>query len=127
MWAATREHELRYQTCEDCCTVVWYPRAHCTRCGSARLRWQPSAGLGTVYTFTVVRQHPHPFHRARLPYVTALVDLDEGFRVLTELVGVAPEAVAIGQRVAITWEDHEELAIPLFTTAANPGGNAKEA
>jgi uncharacterized OB-fold protein len=122
LWAGTREHELRYQTCRACGTVVWYPRAHCTGCGRPDLRWQSSAGLGTVYTFTVVRQHPHPFFRGRLPYVTALVDLDEGFRVLTEITAADPESVRVGQRVRLVWEDHEELSVPLFAPAEATSG-----
>jgi hypothetical protein len=75
-----------------------------------------SAGFGTVYTYTVVRQHGHPFFRARAPYVVAYVDLDEGFRMLAEVVG-DPDTVQIGQRVAVDWEDHDEVSVPVFRAA----------
>jgi uncharacterized OB-fold protein len=72
-----------------------------------------SAGRGTIYTYTVVRQHGHPFFRAHAPYVVAYVDLDEGFRILAE-VATEPGTVHVGQRVEVTWEDHDEVAVPLF-------------
>ena len=74
-----------------------------------------SAGKGTLYSFSVVRQSYHPFFRNQVPYVVALVDLDEGPRFLTNLIGLEDPLndVEIGQRVAIEWEQHEELAIPL--------------
>lgn len=117
-WAATRERRLTYQACRNCGTVIWHPRAHCTGCLDGELEWRECAGLGTVYTFTVIRQAGHPYFRGRLPYVVAYVDLDEGFRMLTELVGVEPEAVAVGQRVQVDWEEHDEVNVPLFRPVA---------
>jgi uncharacterized OB-fold protein len=76
-------------------------------------RWRESAGTGTIYTFTVIRQHGHPYFRSRTPYVVAFVDLDEGFRVLTE-IAADPASVRIGQRVAVAWEDHDEVSVPVF-------------
>jgi uncharacterized OB-fold protein len=112
-WRATGEHRLVYQEGADG-RVVFFPRRH----GGGQLR--DSAGLGVIYTYTVVRQHGHPFFRAHAPYVVALVDMDEGFRVMAE-VDADPEAVHIGQRVRVGWEDHqvgdERLAIPVFSPA----------
>lgn len=118
-WQATKDHELRYQQCEDCGAVVFYPRGHCTECRGGKLGWKTSAGQGTIYTFSVVRQSYHPFFRALVPYAVAWVDLDEGPRILTNVTGVDDPTtdLEIGQRVTVTWEDHEELAIPLFVPA----------
>jgi hypothetical protein len=112
-WTATRLQELRYQRCDNCGRIVFYPRGRCPHCGSDRLRWLTSGGRGTIYTFTVIRRHSHPFFRARTPYVLAYVDLDEGFRILTE-VAADPDRVAIGQRVTLCWEDHETISVPMF-------------
>ena len=114
-WAGTAEGEFRYQQCSNCGTVVWHPRSHCTGCVDGDLQWKVSAGKGTLYSFSVVRQSYHPFFRNQVPYVVALVDLDEGPRFLTNLIGLEDPLndVEIGQRVAIEWEQHEELAIPL--------------
>ncbi len=115
-WQATRDHELRFQRCDDCEAIVFYPRRHCTSCLGGNLSWHTSEGLGTIYTFSVVRQSYHPFFRSRAPYAVAWIDLDEGPRILSNVVGVEDPAaeLRIGQRVKVEWEDHEELAIPLF-------------
>jgi uncharacterized OB-fold protein len=115
-WIATRSRKLTYQVCAECCAVVFYPRAHCTRCLSGSLEWRESAGLGTVYTFTVIRQHGHPYFRSRLPYLVGWIDLAEGFRMLAE-IAAAPGEVAIGQQVLLDWEDHDEVSIPVFRPA----------
>lgn len=115
-WEATKRRELKFQRCNDCGAVVWYPRGHCTSCLSHSLAWQTSSGRGTIYSFSVVRQSYHPFFRARVPYAIAWIDLEEGPRVLSNVVGIADPAkqLAVGQRVVVEWEPHEELAIPLF-------------
>ena len=116
-WEATKDHELKYQVCDDCGGVVWHPRRHCTHCTSLNLSWKTSKGEGTVYTYSVVRQNYHPAFRERIPYIVAWVDLDEGFRMLTNVVDVDPEQVSIGQRVRVRWLDQEGLALPAFTPA----------
>ena len=80
---------------------------------STDLRWHDSAGGGTVYAYTVIRQHGQPYFRGKLPYVLGFIDLDEGFRLLAE-IDAAPEALRVGQRVTVGWEDHAELAVPVF-------------
>ena len=115
-WVATQEHRLTYQRCASCDEVVFHPRRHCTRCLSTDMRWHDSAGQGTVYSYTVIRQHGHPYFRGRLPYVVGFIDLDEGFRMLAE-IDAPPDGVRIGQRVSVGWEDHAEVAIPVFRAA----------
>jgi hypothetical protein len=114
-WEGTKQRELRFQECEECRAVVFYPRAHCTSCLGRSLRWRTAKGEGRIYTWSVVRQSYHPFFRTRVPYAVAWIDLDEGPRLLSNVVGVEdPGALRIGQRVRVEWEVHEELAIPLF-------------
>ncbi len=112
-WEATKDHELRYQKCSDCGTVVFYPRRHCTGCLGQALTWNSAKGEGTVYTFSVIRQSYHPFFRGLVPYAVAWIDLDEGPRLLSNVVGSVDD-IRIGQRVRVIWEDHDELAVPLF-------------
>lgn len=117
-WDATKNHELKYQKCNDCNTVVFYPRAHCTNCGGDNLSWHTSKGEGTIYTYTVIRQNRHPAFRDLGAYAVAFVDLDEGFRMMTNIVGVNDPVndVKIGQRVRVTWEDQENgISLPMFT------------
>ena len=113
-WQGTKEKEFRYQQCKRCNTVVFYSRRHCTGCTDGELQWKTSAGTGSVYTFSVVRQSYHPFFRNMVPYVVAWIDMDEGPRILSNVTGVAPEDVSVGQKVQVEWEEHETLNIPLF-------------
>ena len=115
-WAATRDHRLTYQVCAACGEVIFFPRRHCPGCLSVDTEWRESAGDGPVYTYTVIRQHGQPYFRGRLPYVLGFIDLDEGFRLLAE-IDTAPEQARVGQRVTVGWEDHPELAIPVFRPA----------
>lgn len=82
----------------------FYPRTRCAHCGAARLDWLASARKGSVATFTVVHRAPSAGFRAEVPYVLALVDLDEQFRMMVNVRTPAPEAVRIGQRVEIVFE-----------------------
>ncbi len=115
-WAGTRDKEFKYQQCDGCDTIVFYPRRHCTGCTTGTLQWKVSQGKGSVYTYSVVRQSYHPFFRNKVPYAVAWIDLDEGPRILSNIVGVedAVNDVEIGMKVEIEWEEHEELNIPLF-------------
>src|SRR5205814_2313697 len=120
-WDATKEHRLTYPTCDECSTVVFYPRRHCTSCGSNKLTWHESRGLGTVYTYSVVRQNRHPAFKDLGAYAVGYVDLDEGFRMMSNIVGVADPTtdIKIGQRVKIQWEDQGdgEVSLPMFAPA----------
>ncbi|HWL44917.1 MAG TPA: Zn-ribbon domain-containing OB-fold protein [Ilumatobacter sp.] len=120
-WNATKQRELRYQVCDACETVIFYPRRHCTNCTSIDLSWHTSAGGGTIYTFSVVRRSMHPSFMDLVPYVIAWVDVDEGFRILTHIVGADPDdaesGLAIGARVAVEWIDRGEVALPAFRLA----------
>jgi len=116
-WEATKQHELRYQVCDDCGGVVFFPRRHCPHCMGFNLSWKTSKGEGMIYTYTVIRQIGHPAFRERAPYVVAWIDLDEGFRMLSNVVveNGDVEKIEIGQRVRVTWEDHDDISLPLFT------------
>ena len=90
--------ELRFQRCDDCSAAVFPPRVLCDQCGSTNLHGEISAGLGTVYSATAVTQRDQP------SYSVCLVDLDEGFRMMSSVVDVAAETVGIGMRVAARFE-----------------------
>jgi uncharacterized protein len=115
-WRAAQDHELTYGFCTDCDSVVFYPRAHCTRCLSMNVENRVSAGHGTVYSYTVVRYNPHPAFSVNIPYIVALVDLDEGFRLLTH-IKCDPEQVRVDQRVELQWETVEGFEVPVFAPA----------
>jgi uncharacterized OB-fold protein len=114
-WAATLEDELVVQHCTSCGHHQLYGRSRCTNCHAATLEWIPVSGSGTVYSLTVIRQNPSRSFRHLLPLVVALVDLDEGPRLMTNVVGCDPADVAIGARVRVVFEQvSDDAALPLF-------------
>lgn len=114
-WAATRAHRLVVQHCPRCDRLQHFPRAFCTVCLADDLDVVEVGGRGTVYAATVVRRPPGPAFVDLVPYVYALVDLDEGVRIATGVVGCDPEAVRIGQRVRAVFEDLDDVTVVLFT------------
>jgi uncharacterized OB-fold protein len=120
-WDGLAAGQLRLQRCGDCDAVVWYPRGLCPHCGSVALAWFTASGLGTVYSFTVVRRGPEPFSAAA-PYVVAYVELAEGPRVLTNIVGGDPELTRIGQPVRAFFDPGPDGRVLLRFGAADGAG-----
>ena len=103
-WEATRSRQLVVQRCERCGRAIWYPRERCPFCLDDRLRWTASAGTGRVYTFNVMHRAGNPMMAEEAPYVLALIDLDDGYRMASNVTGCAPEAVRCDLRVRVAWE-----------------------
>ena len=117
-WEACARHELVLQKCRACAALRFYPRALCPSCLSASTEYVRVSGRGEVYTFTVTHQNQAPGFREELPYVMAYVQLDEGPRLLTNIVATPPDQVKIGMAVEVVFEDVDEgLAIPKFKRA----------
>jgi uncharacterized protein len=120
-WEAAKTGQLTYQTCNDCNTVIFTPRVHCTGCGGNNLKANVSKGEGKIYTYTVVRQNRNPAFSPLGAYVLAWIDLDEGFRMLSNVVGVANPTtdVKCDARVKVDFEkqDTGEYPIPVFRLA----------
>jgi uncharacterized OB-fold protein len=109
-WSACASGELRYQICDGCRQPQFYPRPFCAKCGSDKLSWAASKGRGTVYAVTTVERAPTEDFRALQPYAIALVDLDEGFRMMAH----ADIGAKIGERVQATFFAHGERHLPRF-------------
>lgn len=106
-----------FQSCDRCRAAVFPPRVLCPACGATELRWNRSAGLGTVYSVSVL------FPRERPPYPVVLVDLDEGFRMMSTVTGVPAEEVRIGARVrAHVDPDGPDGPYVVFTVESEPEG-----
>ncbi|HVA42536.1 MAG TPA: Zn-ribbon domain-containing OB-fold protein [Acidimicrobiales bacterium] len=97
-WAGTAEGRLVLPKCTNCGTVIWYPRQFCSECSGRDVEWFQASGRGTIYARTVVHRAQGPWRDAA-PYVIAYVELEEGPRVLTNIIGVDPAAVEVGQEV----------------------------
>lgn len=111
-WEGCRQGELRYQTCRGCGHVQFYPRARCTACHGSDLDWAVSAGRGTIHSFTVVHRAPSEAFKPDVPYVLALVDLAEGFRMMLNVTGADPDTLEIGTSVEITFEPRGDQMLP---------------
>ena len=120
-WEALARHELYFQRCRDCGTKRFYPRALCPRCLSSATEWVRASGRATVYSFTVTYQNQAPGFREELPYVLAIVELDEGVRMMTNVVGCAPDAVRVGMPVEVVFDDvTAEVTLPKFQPPRAP-------
>ena len=96
-FAGTVRGELRVQRCGECGLHHHYPRLGCPHCGSDALEWVTASGRGTIHAFTVIRQHGIPPFNEQVPFVVALVDLDEpGARFIAQLPGLAPADAVVG-------------------------------
>ncbi len=114
-WDGCARHELMLQRCRACGRPQFYPRTLCRSCWSTDLEWIRSPGEGSVYTFTVVHRAPTEAFQAMTPYVVALIELDEGVRMLSHVVGTTPEKVEIGARVRVAFDDvTDEITLPVF-------------
>ena len=98
-WAGLREGVVRLQRCAACDAWVFYPRVRCPRCLSDRLAWHSVSGVGTLVTFTIARQPTAPQFADEVPQKLAVVELDEGVRLTTTLVGIDERAIRVGMRV----------------------------
>lgn len=103
-WEASRERRLVLQRCRSCERAIWYPRVLCPHCGGVDLEWGAAEGTGTVYAVSVQHRAAHPGLADRVPYAVALVDLDDGVRMMTNVVGCDATSVQVGQRVRPVWE-----------------------
>lgn len=118
-WAAARERRLVIRKCKACGELHFMPRHLCPVCWSDQLEWVDAKGSGSVHSFTIVRRASDPAFAALVPYAVALVDLDEGPRMMANVVGSDALAVKIGDRVQVTFEDRGNGAmLPQFSRAA---------
>jgi uncharacterized protein len=114
-WTATREHKLLIQKCNDCGSYIFYPRIACPNCFSDNLTWVETSGKGKIYTYTVVENNPPEAFIPDLPFVIAVVVLEEGVRMLTNIVGCDPDKVYCEMPVTVVFEElNNEITLPKF-------------
>jgi uncharacterized OB-fold protein len=102
-WEAARKHELKLQHCGRCKAFIYYPRDRCPTCFSKNLEWKPVSGRGKVYSYTVVRRASTRSF-ADAPYILAIVQLDEGPRMTTNIVA-SPDQVRVDMPVTVHFDD----------------------
>ncbi len=115
LWDGTSRKELLIQRCNACGAFRHPPSPICQNCLSDQHEWVPASGRGSVYTFAVVRQALGRGWEEKVPYVVAVIELEEGPRFLSNVVNVDPDAVRIGMPVEVTYLERADAAtLPLF-------------
>ena len=118
-WKGAARREILIQKCSDCGKFRFYPRPICLECMSDKFDWVRANGTGTIHTFTVTYQNGMAGFRDELPYVWAVVELDEGVRMSTNIIGCDPKDVHIGMPVEVTFEYvSPEITLPKFRPRA---------
>jgi len=117
-WEAAAEDRLVLPHCRACRTVIWFPRSICPVCHHRGIDWVEASGRGTIYSHTVCHRGPGPWAE-HVPYVIAYVELEEGPRVLTNVVDVAPDDVKVGDPVVAVFERAGDTKVLRF----RPGGS----
>ena len=115
-WNAAREQRLVIRRCNDCSQLHFMPRHLCPHCWSDQLEWVDAKGTGSIHSFSIVRRASDPAFASLVPYVLALIDLDEGPRMMANILGSDALQSAIGDRVQVAFEARgDEAKLPQFT------------
>lgn len=113
-WEAAREDKLMIRRCTACETLHFMPRFLCPHCWSTDLEWVQASGRGKVHSFSIIRRAPLQAYAPRVPYVVALIDLEEGPRMFSNVVGDGALHAQVGSEVRVCFEQRGEYKLPQF-------------
>ena len=117
-WEGTAEGKLVLQRCNDCSRHIFYPRVICPHCSSENVEWQQVSGKGKVYSFTQVQNNAPSAFTAEMPYVVAVIELDEGVRMLSNVIDCDFEQLSCDMPVSVVFERlNDEFVLPKFRPA----------
>ncbi len=117
-WVSAHDHALKMQRCKRCDQFRFYPSLSCHFCGSLEFDWVPISGKGEIHTFTTVYRGPGAPFADLLPLVVAMVTLEEGPTMMSNIVGCQIEDVKIGMPVELAYEDvNDQITLPVFKPA----------
>lgn len=122
-WDGLRAHHLRIQRCNDCGRAYFYPRPFCPICFSANVEWFTASGRATLHTYEIIHRAP-PAFTSDAPYVLAVVELEEGPRMMTNLVDVEPEpaCLPLDMPLQIVYDDTTDgVTLPKFRPTGGQG------
>jgi uncharacterized OB-fold protein len=115
-WKGVDDNQLALQKCGDCGAWCHLPQPMCPECLSLEKTWEPVSGKGTVYSWVTYQKSPNPSFKA--PYSVVLVELEEGLRMVSNLVDVQPDEIEIGMKVEVTFDKvTDEITLPKFKKA----------
>lgn len=119
-WEGLKEKKLKLQRCESCGKYVYYPREFCPH-DQGKLVYEEVSGKGKILSYTVVEKATHPYFISKTPYVLAMIQLEEGPTMLSQIVDAMPEEVTFDMQVEVTFEHHiyEDVNLPVFRPVQN--------
>ena len=120
-WEAANRGELQIQRCNPCGRLYFYPRTACPLCGSTDVTWVTVSGRGRLHTY-LINHRPAPGFENEAPYAIAVVELEEGPRMMANIVGVpnTPEELELDMLLEVRFEPRGEQMVPVFTPTARP-------
>ncbi len=117
-WEYCKNHELRMQKCSNCGYIRFPVSTVCPHCLSMEYEWTPLSGKGTVYSYVIYRQAYHPAYKKDVPYAVAVIQLEEGPRMESNITGCEPDSITIGMPVEVYFDDvTDKIALPKFRPA----------
>ena len=123
-WDAAREERLLIRRCSACGEPSFYPRPFCPMCWSEDVVWEQASGRASLYTWSVVHRNDLPPFPERVPYVAAVVDLEEGPRMMTNVVDCPFDELRIGMALTVSFRpESDEITVPVFRPAVNGDGS----
>ena len=114
-WRGTKEGKFLLRHCNVCGRDHFYPRHYCPFCWSEDCEWRPAHGRGRVYSYTVIHHNEAPPFNEMLPYIVALIELDENVRVTSNVVECTPDMIHVGMPVEVVYERvTDDVTLPKF-------------
>lgn len=118
-WEGCKRHELLIQRCKQCHTLIHYPRTSCPEDNSNEFDWMKASGKGNVYSYIVSHQAFHPGFAEDVPYIAAIIELSEGVRMISNVIGIEPDEIQMGMPVEVVFEQAgPEFVLPKFRPVA---------
>jgi uncharacterized OB-fold protein len=120
-WDGMKDHKLMLPKCDDCGKPFFYPRIACPLCHSRRISWIQASGKGKLYSFEIAYRSLSPAFKVKAPYILAMVELEEGPRLMSNLINIEPDpkVITCDMSVEVVFEKlTDEITIPLFQPAS---------
>jgi uncharacterized OB-fold protein len=117
-WENARAHKLVLQQCSGCGACQFFPQPCCRKCLSEKLQWFEANGKGKIYSFTIIHRPPSHAFEADVPYIVAIVELEEGPRLMSNIIGIPSDDVRVDMPVEVSFDDiSPTVSLPKFRPA----------
>lgn len=119
-WENCKQERLVLQECQDCSKFYFYPRILCPHCMSSNVEWKEVSGSGKIYSFTIARRPAGPAFKEDLPYAVGLIELDEGPRMMSNIINIPVDDIRCDMPVKVKFEAvNEQFTLPKFEPISN--------